>query len=411
MKTLSPGESNASSPIQLIITPVELAKPVTGKYGSRTKTLAEIAALFFKLGLMGFGGPIAHIALMEDEVVRRRRWVTRQHLLDAIAVTNLIPGPNSTEVAIHLGFLRAGRLGGLIAGLSFILPAFLILLGLSWTYQTYGTVPQVEEIFASLKPVVVAILIVTASRLARTGITDWRLRVIGLASMFLTLAFPGGELAALPVAGLLGVWLYGRPTVRFPRAPLASGVLLLKFPLTWSISNTSTLPALAWVFLKAGALLFGGGYVLIPLMESDAVDQFGWLTHHQFLDGVALGQLTPGPIVTTATFVGFMAASWIGASIATVAVFLPSFIYVLFGTGPFLDRIKGNNSTAAFLKGVTAAVVGAIAGVTASLASVALTTFWALAICVVAGVALARYRTDVLWLIAAGAIVGLLMGS
>ena len=188
-------------------------------------SLGEVVGLFFKLGVIGFGGPTAHIALMEDEAVQRRKWIDRQHFLDALAATNLIPGPNSTEMAIHLGYLRAGRFGGLIAGLAFILPAVVMLLALSWAYRSYGTIPEVGAVFAGLKPVVVAIIVIAAYRLAVTGITDWRLLLIGLASMALTLAFRGGELIALLAAGLLGIWLYGPPGGRFPwfpRSPAAA---------------------------------------------------------------------------------------------------------------------------------------------------------------------------------------------
>ncbi len=387
-----------------------------GRDGARrvpSGSLAEVTGLFFKLGVIGFGGPTAHIALMEEEAVRRRKWIDRQHFLDALAATNLIPGPNSTEMAIHLGYLRAGRLGGVISGLAFILPAFVMLLALSWAYRAYGTIPEVGAVFAGLKPVVVAIIVIAAYRLAVTGITDWRLLLIGLASMALTLAVRGGELVALLAAGLLGIWLYGPPggRFRFPRSPAAAaGLLLLQAPATSWTANLSALPALIWVFLKAGALLFGGGYVLIPLIEGDAVEQFGWLTHQQFLDGVALGQTTPGPIVTTATFVGYMAASWVGAVVATIAVFLPSFVFVLFGTGPFLARIQHNAYARAFLKGVSAAVVGAIAAASVPLAAVALSTPWSIAVCAVAAIALARFKIDALWLIAAGAVVGFILG-
>ncbi|MDE2992613.1 MAG: chromate transporter, partial [Chloroflexota bacterium] len=214
-------------------------------------SLAEVAGLFFKLGVIGFGGPTAHIALMEDEAVRRRKWLDRQHFLDALAATNLIPGPNSTEMAIHLGYLRAGRLGGIISGLAFILPAFVMLLALSWAYRSYGTIPEVGAVFAGLKPVVVAIIVIAAYRLAVTGITDWRLLLIGLAFMALTLAFRGGELVALLAAGLLGIWLYGPPGGRFPwfpRSPAAAaGLLQLQAPATTWTPNLSALPAQIWV--------------------------------------------------------------------------------------------------------------------------------------------------------------------
>ena len=224
--------------------------------------LREIARLFLRLGVVGFGGPAAHIALMEDAVVHRRKWVKRQHFLDALSVTNMVPGPNSTELAIHVGYLRAGVLGGLVSGTCFILPAFLLMLALSWAYFEFGSVPQVVWLFYGVKPAIIAIIAATAYRLSGSAISDWRQRVLASAALAVTVVVPGLTVAALIVAGLLGIALYSERSFRFPGAGLLAGAYAAT-PMI-SIAGLSTLLALGWVFLKASALLFGGGFVIIP---------------------------------------------------------------------------------------------------------------------------------------------------
>ncbi len=363
--------------------------------------LREVAALFLKLGVIGFGGPTAHIAMMEEEVVRRRRWLSREHFLDALAVTNMVPGPNSTEMAIHLGYLRAGVLGGVVAGLCFIGPAFLLMLVLSWAYVQYGTLPAVGALFWGVKPVVVAIIIAAAYRLARNALTSpWLIALAALAGLGAALQ-PGSEVWLLLGAGLLGYLLTGwRPGLRLA-VPLAA-------PLALAVAAPSPLLALAWVCFKTGAFLFGGGYVMIPLMEPEVVNTYGWLTHQQFLDGIALGQSTPGPIVITATFVGYLTAGLAGAVVATVAIFLPAFVIVLAGTGPFTRRLRHWQPAQRFLKGVNAAVVGTIVAASLPLARAALVDPLSVILGLGALVALVRFRVDTLPLIVGGAALGLL---
>ena len=292
--------------------------------------LREVLGYFGTLGVIGFGGPVAHVAMMERSAVHERGWITRQRFLDALAATNLIPGPNSTEMAIHLGYLRAGVAGAVGSGLSFILPAFFMMLGLSWAYFRYETSPAVGDFFYGIKPAVVALILVTAYRLFLTGVGaprsfvartgDWRLLAIFAVGLGLSLAYPGLEVAVLLAAGLTGLLIYG-PQLRAPTASLAFVPLLAVPLLAW---HPGVLLDLGWLCLRTGGLLFGGGYVTIPLIEGPVVDHFGWLTREQFLAGVALGQSTPGPIVITATFVGYGAAGLSGAVVATVAIFTPA---------------------------------------------------------------------------------------
>jgi chromate transporter len=311
-------------------------------------------------------------------------------------------------MAIHIGYLRAGRLGGLVAGLLFILPAFILMLALSWAYVTYGAIPRVGALFYGLKPAVLAIILVTTYRLGRTAVTDLRLALVALFSLAVTLLAPGAEIAALLIAGLAGLYLYA------PRPAGNSLRSLVITPLLTSLSYMvlspqSSVLALAWVFLKAGALLFGGGYVMIPLVEPEVVGQYGWLTHRQFLDGIALGQSTPGPIVITATFIGYLAAGLPGAVVATAAIFLPAFVLVLFLTGPFTNRLRNAPRPRAFLKGVNAAVAGSILATAITLSTSAVVDLPTLLILAASLLALLWLRWDTLSVLVGGGVAGVIL--
>jgi chromate transporter len=295
--------------------------------GSR---LREVTSFFTTLGIIGFGGPMAHIAMMERDAVERRGWLSRERFVDALAATNLVPGPNSTEMAIHLGQVRAGLAGAIASGVAFITPAVLLMLALSWAYARWQTVPAIEDVFYGIKPAVIALIFVTAYRLFRGSVSDWTLAAIFVASGALAYFLPGWEIAILLGAGLLGILLYG-PTIRVPRR-LTALPLLAAPAFAW---QPGTLVDLFWLCLRTGSLLFGGGYVMIPLLEHDVVERFHWMTREQFLDGVALGQSTPGPIVVTATFIGYQAAGLPGALVATFAIFLPAFVFAIL-VGRFL---------------------------------------------------------------------------
>jgi chromate transporter len=347
--------------------------------------LAELLALFGKLGVVGFGGPTAHIALMDDEVVTRRAWLPRDEFVEALAATNIIPGPNSTEMAIHIGHRHARTPGAIVAGVAFIAPAFVMMLLLSWAYFRWNDVAAVSDLFLGIKPAVIAVLTVTLWRLFKSSVRDVpQLAIMAIAGA-LAYAFTAWEPLILIGAGVLGVAFYLAPR-DYPKLPLLA---LTPWPLLAAFASwhPGELRDLAFVFLRAGGLLFGGGYVLIPLIQDSVTKQHSWLTSKQFLDGVALGQSTPGPIVITATFVGYAAAGLPGAVVATVAVFTPSFFFAIL-TSNFLQRVRSWKMASAFLKGVSPAVVGSIAAVSAELGRSAITGGWTAAIAIV-GVAIA----------------------
>jgi chromate transporter len=365
-------------------------KDVAAPPSTKRERLVELFALFTRLGVVGFGGPTAHIAMIDDETVERRRWIPRNEFVDALAATNMIPGPNSTEMAIHVGYRRAGWLGGVVAGVSFIAPAFVLMIALSWAYFRWNDVAAVADLFEGIAPAVIAVLTVTLWRLFRSSVKDVpQLAIMAIAGA-LAYAFTAWEPLILVAAGLAGVALY-MGVHSYPRLPLASiapwPLFLLPLAAAFFAWDPDALFDLAGVFLRAGGLLFGGGYVLIPLIQDDVVERYGWLTQQQFLDGVALGQATPGPIVITSTFVGYGAAGFPGAIVATVAVFSPSFVFAI-ATSRFLDSIRSWKLARAFLAGVGPAVVGSIAAVGAKLGRDAITDGWTAAI-FLAGLAIA----------------------
>lgn len=365
--------------------------------------LGEVAAYFLRLGTIGFGGPPAHIAAMHDDLVRRRGWIDERHFLDVLGVTNLIPGPNSTEVAIHIGYLRAGVAGGLAAGLAFMLPAFLMVLALSGAYLELGGFEIRDDFLAGVQAVALAAVLVAVWRLRGGAIGGWRKPVLALAGLVLTLAYPELSplvLLAAGVAGLLASGLAGR----------VGSVIGVPAILAALVGGPGVgLGALAWVSLRTGLLLFGGGLVLVPLLAPEVVGR-GWLTEAQFLDGVALGQATPGPITMTATFVGFAVRGWVGAVVATVAIFLPSFVAVLAGSGPFLRRFRERPAVTAFVEGVTAAALGAIVAAVADLARTGLAGWIRVAI-FAAALAAMRLKVPVALAVLGGALLGLAAGA
>jgi chromate transporter len=366
---------------------------------SRRERLRELGVVFGTLGVIGFGGPAAHIALMRREVVVRRRWLSDEQLVDLIGITNLIPGPNSTEMAMHVGRQRAGGAGLVVAGLAFILPAAAIVLALAWAYVTFGTTPAGEALLYGVKPVVVVIVVAALHAFARTALTG-PLR-IAVAAVVATLWVVGvNELALLAGGGATVAGL--RLGTSHPW--MAIGVVMPVAGLTAAASvNLLTLGA---VFLKAGALLYGSGYVLLAFLRGDLVERLGWLTDAQLLDAVAIGQVTPGPLFTTATFVGYVLAGIPGAVVATVAIFLPAFVFVA-AIGPIADRIRDRPLTAALLDGVNAAAIGLMAAVTVQLGASAIRDPITVVVAIVTAGALWSGRVPSLALVAAGATVGI----
>jgi chromate transporter len=385
--------------------------------------LREIALLFLKLGTTAFGGPAAHIAMMEDEVVRRRGWLTRAEFLDYLGATNLIPGPNSTELAIHIGHARAGWLGLLVAGACFILPASLIVLALAWGYVRYGALPATAGVLLGVKPVVIAIVLQALWRLARTAITTVPLGVLAAISA-LAAARGIGEITILAAAGLVMALFRARAPRDAARVLAAATVQggggrdSLRLPSTAGAIATGAAAAYAgtpvalWPlfasFAKIGAVLFGSGYVLLAFLRADFVERLGWLSERQLLDAVAVGQVTPGPVSTAATFIGYVLAGGAGAAVATLGIFLPAFAFVA-ASGPIVPRLRRSPTAGAVLDGVNAASLALMAVVTWQLARAAVVDAWTLALAAASSLLLFRWRVGSTWLVLGGALAGLLL--
>ncbi|MGZ8627037.1 MAG: chromate efflux transporter [Actinomycetota bacterium] len=367
--------------------------------------LRELALLFTRLGFTAFGGPAAHIALMQDEVVARRRWVSEQEFLDLIGAANVIPGPTSTELAIHLGRTRAGWRGLLVAGACFIVPAMLIVLALAWAYVEYGATPEGEALLYGVAPVVIAIVANALWRLGRTAVKDAALALVGIAVVALYLAGVN-ELLLLFGAGLVVMLARNARPAGGWRAGAVAPWLAPTMLAAAATSVDASYARLFATFAKIGAVLFGSGYVLYAFLRADVVERLGWLTQQQLLDAVAIGQLTPGPLFTTATFVGYVVLGVPGALVATAGIFLPSFVFVAL-TAPVLPRIRASRWLGAALDGVNVAAVGLMAGVTWQLAVDAIVDVPAAVLTVVAGAVLLRWRPNAAWLVLGGAVAGL----
>jgi chromate transporter len=374
--------------------------------------LPKLALYFLRLGIIGFGGPPAHIALMRADLVDRLGWVTAEQFNDDLAVANLLPGPTSTEMAIYLGYRLGSMPGAIVAGTCFILPAFLIVLALSVAYVQLGSATSIEALLYGIKPVALALVISGTVQLGRpllTGRSEWALLFAAIAAVLF------GALDVLLVFILAGLALLiisssGRALVALvvasPTEPVARAA---------SYVSSADLALLAQVFLnflKIGTLIYGGGFALVGVLQQEAVRNLGWITQQQLLDGIAIGQSTPGPVFTTAAFVGYLVAGIPGAVLATLGIFTPAFVFVILERR-LLGRLRANTSVQTFLRGVNIAVVAAIAVAAAQLSRSALVDGLTVAIGAASLIALMRFRLDVLWLVVAGLVVGIirLLGS
>ena len=357
--------------------------------------------------MTAFGGPAAHIAMMEHEVVRRRQWLTREQFLDVVGAANLIPGPNSTELALHVGRTRGGWSGMLVAGAAFILPSAIMVGGLAWAYVRFGALPEAAGVLYGVKPVVIAIMVQALWRLGRTAVRSVPLAAIGLA-VVVAAALGAGELLLLAAGGATaaavdrGLRARMLPLLLFVPGP-AAGVAMQGTAATFSLGT------LFATFLKIGAVLFGSGYVLLAFLRADFVERLGWLTSQQLLDAVAIGQVTPGPLFTAATFIGFLLAGIPGAIVATVAIFLPAFVFVA-ASGPLIPRIRNSPTAGSALDGVTVASLGLMAVVTWQLAGEAIINLPTLGLAMLATAALLTLRINSAWLILGGALFGAAAG-
>jgi chromate transporter len=369
-------------------------------------SVREVAAVFLKLGITGFGGPAAHVAMMEDEVVRRRGWVSRERFLDLLGATNLIPGPNSTEMAIHLGHLRAGWPGLLVAGVSFILPAFLVVLGCAWAYVRFGARPAAAGLLYGVKPVIIAVVIQALWGLGRAATRTRAIAGVGLLSLA-AVAAGAHELVVLFLAG--AVLALARSAREAGGRGLSGLLPLLPFAggAAGGVVPFGLLPLFLF-FLKVGSVLYGSGYVLLAFLRADLVARRGWLTEDQLLDAVAVGQVTPGPVFTTATFVGYVLGGTPGAVVATIGIFLPAFVFVAL-SGPLVPWIRRTPVAGAFLDGVNAGSIALMALVSAQLARAAVVDLPTAAIAVASAVLLLRFRASPAWLVPAGGAAGFVL--
>jgi chromate transporter len=387
---------------------------------AKQSNLIELSILFLKLGLTAFGGPAAHIAIMEDEVVRRRRWMTQEKFLDLLGAVNLIPGPNSTEMAIYIGYLRAGLLGLVLGGVCFILPAMLMVMAIAWAYVRYGSLPQFEALMYGVKPVIIAVIFQALCGLGRKAAKTLGLAAIGLLAVAaagyysidaLTVILVGGV-----IAGLTGAW--SRKTGRRLKPILvmlvvASGIIAFS-AFAMRLGSADEVPfgfrTLFLYFLKIGSVLYGSGYVLLAFLQGDLVARWHWLSSGQLLDATAVGQVTPGPVFTTATFIGYILGGLLGAVLATVGIFLPSFVFIALSS-PLVPRLRESPVAGAFLDGVNVASLALMAVVTWQLGRAAIFDATTLFLAVLSAVLLIGFRINSSWLVIGGAVLGLLAKS
>lgn len=371
----------------------------------RKQRLTELATVFLRLGAISFGGPAAHIAMMDNEVVDRRQWMSREKLLDLLGITNLIPGPNSTELAIHIGYERGGWRGLLVAGNCFILPAMLIVWALAAVYARYQAIPQLQWLLYGIKPVIIAIVLQALWNLGKKAAKDLPTTLAGVAAA--AAYFAGlNEILLLLLLGV-GVML----VKNWQRRGTLTGAFLL--PLSGSLAQAGGAAAAAsvsWIsvflfFLKIGCVLYGSGYVLLAFLQRDLVEHNQWLTSQQLLDAVAIGQLTPGPVFTTATFIGYLLAGNAGAIAGTVGIFLPAFLLVWF-VNPLVPKLRQSLWASGFLDGVNAASLGLMAGVTYTLGRTALVDWLTIVLTVLSAIAVLRFKVNSAWLVLAGGAIG-----
>ncbi len=371
--------------------------------------LRETALLFLKLGITAFGGPAAHIAMMRDEVVKRRKWVDDHHFLDLLGATNLIPGPNSTEMTIHLGLVRAGWKGLIAAGTCFILPAMLMVMAIAWAYVRFGTTPELSWLLYGVKPVVIAIIAQALWGLGHHAVKGLLTAIIGLT--VLTFYFLGiNEILLLFAGGLVAVIagnLQSAGNNRFSGIVAPAGAITLPAAVTAAVIPFK-LSHLFVIFLKIGSVLYGSGYVLLAFLHNDFVLRLGWLTDQQLIDAIAVGQVTPGPVFTTATFIGYVLGGLPGAILATIGIFLPSFVFVAI-SNPLIPRIRHSPRTGAFLDGVNVASLGLMAAVTIQLGRASFIDPAAIGIAVITAILLLYFKVNSTWLVAGGAAAGLLI--
>lgn len=392
--------------------PVGKSRPPSEAGTGSPRPLREVAALFLKLGLTAFGGPAAHLGLMHAEVVERRRWLSDQEFLDLLGATNLIPGPNSTEMAIHIGFERAGWPGLFLAGACFVMPATVIVLGLAWMCVRFGQLPQAQWLLYGIKPVIIAIIIQAIWTLAKKAARNAWLLSSGVIILALYWVLHVNEIVLLFAGGLALMVVDNLRRLRSSGLPIGPRLAVIVPVAAGAALSTAafSLPLLFLTFLKIGALLYGSGYVLLAFLRADFVVRLHWLTDQQLLDAIAIGQVTPGPLFTSATFIGFLLGGIPGALLATAGIFLPSFVFVAI-SNPLIPKVRASSWVSGFLDGVNMAALSLMTAVTVQLGQASLVDLPTLGIAAAALWLLLRYRINSTWLIAGGAASGLVLSA
>ncbi len=365
--------------------------------GAGPSLVRQVALLYLRLGLTSFGGPAVHIAMMEDEVVKRRRWLTREQFLDLLGAANLIPGPTSTEVGIYIGYRVAGWPGLVAAGACFIFPAATLTLLLAWFYVRYGSLPQVAGALYGIKAIIIAVVVRAIWSLGKTAVKTRLLLLIGLSALAAAIAGLN-PLIVLFGAGVLSLLAHSRSLFNAGLLPFAAGAGL-------AAASSFSLMSLFLFFLKIGSVVFGSGYLLLVFLRADLVDRLHWLTNSQLIDALAAGQVTPGPVFSTATFIGYLLGGIKGAAVATIAVFLPSFVFVAI-SGPILWRIRNRPATRAFLDGLNAGALALMAVVTWYLGRAAVVDWPTAILLAVGSVLLVAFNVNPVWLVMLGGGVG-----
>ncbi|MBC2578781.1 chromate efflux transporter [Clostridium sp. DJ247] len=359
--------------------------------------MKEILNYFLKIGLIGFGGPMAHIAMMDSELVEKRKWSTKDEFLDGLAVCNLLPGPASTQLGIYMGYLRGGILGGTLAGIAFILPAFIIITLLSYVYFKFGKIPSINGILYGINAVVIALISSSLLNMYKKTIISKAQFIIFILTTIAITFFKVNMIVAMLMAGIAGILIYSTPSKN------RNKMFSIALPLTF-------LPLLSNLFLffiKVGSFIYGGGLVIIPFIEKEVVNKLGWLTQNEFLVGIALGQVTPGPVVITAAFIGYKVFGFIGALVSTIAIFLPSFVFILLAA-PYLKRLKDIPWIKAALKGINAAVIGSILSSIISLIPAAIIDVPTLLIALIGLISIVKYKVNVFWCVGVSGLLGLM---
>lgn len=387
---------------------------------SRRDEIKQLAGVFLKLGLTAFGGPAASIAMMEDEFVRRRAWLTREKFLDLLGAANIIPGPNATEMAIYIGYQRVGWWGLVLGGACFIVPSMLLVSAMAWAYVRYGRLPQVAGVLYGVKPVIIAVVLQAVVGLSRTAVKTRLLALTGLLAAFLVLLNVNPLIILAGAGTLLSLHRWFQRWFQEAGARSAQPLLILLALAALVLAaevvpNMRTGSAVAFglrplflYFVKIGSVLYGSGYVLLAFLRTDLVDRWHWLTSAQLLDAVAVGQVTPGPVFTTATFIGYILAGPLGAVVATVGIFMPAFFFVAI-SGPLVPRIRQSALAGAFLDGVIVASLALMSVVTVQLGFAAVVDVFTIALAAASAVLLLRFRVNSAWLVLGGALIGFLV--